>query len=87
MCLPEPDRFEKPTGQMSRRVHGAIVGLTKRAHSARVAAREPGIDPRSAAALRGKARGLDEAIAFLQALEDGRRLPKPNHTELIEEAD
>lgn len=59
------------------RVHGARQVLLKRAESAREAARATD-DPDSygAAALRGKARGYQEAADILEALERDRWLPK-----------
>jgi hypothetical protein len=60
-----------------RRIHGAIRNLSERATSALVASIEA--DGRGelflAASLRGKARGLREAVDVLNALEADRRLP------------
>ena len=66
--------FPRPFGSLSRRIHGAKAILNERADSARLAASMSDPNSQHAAALRGKARGYDEAGALLERIERGRWL-------------
>lgn len=61
------------TGQASRRAAGVRLELITRARAA-LAASKVATDEGEAAALRGKARGLREAVDLVRALETGRPL-------------
>ena len=67
-------------GLTRARVHGARNVLIARSRRARMAA-DSAPDERAAAALRGKAKAYDEAIALLDALENDRRLPPRSREE------
>jgi len=61
------------TGYASRRAAGVRLELQRRAFTALVAS-AAAEDERRAAALRGKARGLREAVDLVRALETGGRI-------------
>lgn len=61
------------TGFVSRRAAGVRMELQRRADAA-LAASRANEDERGAAALRGKARGLREAVELVRALETGGRI-------------
>lgn len=58
------------------RVHVLRVIMLKRAATALVASKRPGVDERYAAAMRGKAKGYREAAALIAKLERGGRFSK-----------
>jgi hypothetical protein len=70
--------FARPTGDVSRRLHGVMRQLEARAESARRAARAFDQTGQSqfGASLRGKARGYDEARYLLIALDSGRPIKR-----------
>lgn len=72
-------RSPRPSGVVSARTIGAARILRRRAQSARAAAEREGLDERFAAALRGKARGLNDAAALIERLERG--LPLNNKSD------
>ena len=78
--LPSPNEVDDSASRYKlsyARLHGAAAILNSRAQSARQAgklAEEQG-EPLFAAAMRGKHRGLLEAVTLLEALERDRRLP------------
>lgn len=67
------------SGDLSRRIHGAEHIMRSRAQSARTAAVSLPKDSPQAAALRGKAKGYDEAADLLLRLDHGDRLPPKSH--------
>lgn len=65
------------TGDVSRRLYGVKKLLRERAARCRaIAAAQEDPDGPHAASLRGKAKGMDEAIALIESIERGRRLPR-----------
>jgi hypothetical protein len=69
----EDERMPILTGYASRRAAGVRMELQRRADAA-LAASRTAEDERGAAALRGKARGLREAVDLVRALETGGRI-------------
>lgn len=66
------DQAPRPTGRVSARVVGAARILRQRARSCRESARAyPEQDAPFAAALRGKAKGLEEAALLVERLDRG----------------
>lgn len=73
MTSGKDERHPILTGYPSRRAAGVRRELAARADAALAAAGRAS-DEREAAALRGKARGLLEAVDLVRALEAGRRI-------------
>lgn len=71
--LPNDARLPILTGYASRRAAGVRKELQRRADAAMIASRTAE-DERGSAALRGKARGLREAVDLVRALETGGRI-------------
>lgn len=68
------DLYQRPTGDVSRRLMGVRKILRQRIQSAFEEAATHHPDSPFAASLRGKARGYREAIELIERLDGGRRL-------------